>query len=389
LQEIWDKAATLESQNQLQAQQIDALQQKNNEQNTQLGILLDKSGVALPWQIMTVDSVDGGDTSLAFTPGGHPAISYYDITNTSLKYAVFTGTTWQLTTVDNAGDVGKNSSLKFSPSGQPAISYRDSTNDDLKFAILNGVAWQISTADSTGNVGIDTSLAFTPGGQPAISYYDKTNQDLKYAVFNGSSWQKTTVDSAGDVGRGSSLAFSSAGLPAIGYEGVLSVEIKYAVSDGSTWTISTVYLGTPGDEEAQRPSLAFDPTGKPVICYDHWAIGGYIGLSKLEEGTWSHSLLPFVASDWGAEPSLAFSPAGQPAISTTWDRFYGEDDGFPKLRYFSFNGSTWQDSYADGNPLVGYSSSLAFTPGGQPAISYFDGDNHELKYAVRAPFTSP
>jgi hypothetical protein len=134
--------------------------------------------------------------------------------------------------------------------------------------------------------------------------------------------------------------------------------------------------------------LAFDPTGKPVICYDYYTplTAASIGLSKLEEGTWSHSLLPFNAGDWGAEPSLAFSPAGQPAISATWDRLSGGEE--TTLRYFSFNGSTWQYSMASGKNYAGYSSSLAFTPGGQPAISYYDYFDG-IKYAVRVPFTSP
>lgn len=38
---------------------------------------------------------------------------------------------------------------------------------------------------------------------------------------------------------------------------------------------------------------------------------------------------------------------------------------------------------------VGAYSSLTFTPGGQPSISYLDIYNNDLKYAVRSPFVSP
>jgi hypothetical protein len=83
--------------------------------------------------------------------------------------------------VDSAGNVGKHTSLAFGPGGQPAISYYDDSNADLKFARYNGNSWSLTTVDSAGNVGIHTSLAFGPDGQPAISYYDGSNLDLKFA----------------------------------------------------------------------------------------------------------------------------------------------------------------------------------------------------------------
>ena len=137
LQEIWDTV-------QVQQQQISALQVQNaqiQQQNAQIQqqnvLLLESHGVSLPWQRTTVDSAGsvGQYTSLAFTPGGQPAISYWDQTIGDLKYAVFNGTTWTLSTVDSTGSVGQYSSLAFTPDGRPAISYYDITNGDLKYAV--------------------------------------------------------------------------------------------------------------------------------------------------------------------------------------------------------------------------------------------------------------
>ncbi len=143
-QEIWDKVGTLETtvgtlqtQNQTLQQQVTGLQKDS----AALGLLLANANIVLPWQISTVDST---------------------------------------------GTVGQFASLAISPTGQPAISYYDGTNFDLKGAVLNGSAWSLSTLDSTGTVGTFPSLAFSPSGQPAISYWDNTGGDLKYAVFSGS-----------------------------------------------------------------------------------------------------------------------------------------------------------------------------------------------------------
>lgn len=126
LQELWDKVGGLETTVNSQQQQVSLLQQQNS-------LLLSNANINLPWQITTLDSTGnvGWDTSLTFTPGGQPAISYYNATNADLEYAVFNGTIWTLTTVDSPGAVGQYSSLAFTTGGQPAISYYDITNGDL------------------------------------------------------------------------------------------------------------------------------------------------------------------------------------------------------------------------------------------------------------------
>jgi uncharacterized protein YjbI with pentapeptide repeats len=73
--------------------------------------------------------------------------------------------------------------------------------------------------------------------------------------------------------------------------------------------------------------------------------------------------------------SLAFSPTGQPSIS-----YY--DVGNQDLKYAAFNGTNWQVTIVDSGEGAGQFTSLAFTPGGRPAISYYDATNSDLKYAV-------
>lgn len=194
LQEIWDKIGALEAQN--------AALQTQNQNLSNLLMSIGQANGAIPWQITTVDSTGnlGSYGSLAITPDGQPAISYWSFSNFDLKYAVFNGSIWTHTTVDGTGDVGLFTSLAFTPGGQPAISYYDDTNGDLKYAIFDGSTWTATTVDSTGIVGTDSSLAFTPDGQPAISYYDFTNRVLKYAIFDGVNWTRTIVDSTGEVG---------------------------------------------------------------------------------------------------------------------------------------------------------------------------------------------
>jgi hypothetical protein len=60
--------------------------------------------------------------------------------------------------------------------------------------------WNITTVDSAGNVGLYTSIALDGNGYPHISYYDSTHEYLKYAYKDASGWHTEVVDSTGSVG---------------------------------------------------------------------------------------------------------------------------------------------------------------------------------------------
>jgi hypothetical protein len=72
-----------------------------------------------------------------------------------------------------AGDnVGEFNSIAFSPAGVVAVSYYDRTNGDVKFAYSRdgGTTWSIQTVFTDGDSGRYSSLAFMVDGRPAISY---------------------------------------------------------------------------------------------------------------------------------------------------------------------------------------------------------------------------
>jgi len=152
------------------------------------------------WKPLLPDSREGTSwyhiyTSLAVV-NGTPAISYYDSTNSNLKFvraSDASGTAWGTpVTLDSTGTVGSYTALAV-VNGNPAISYHDNTNGDLKYTSAtdaNGTMWATPVSlDSTGTVGTYTSLAVV-NGNPAVSYYDATNANLKFvAIPEALRWQ--------------------------------------------------------------------------------------------------------------------------------------------------------------------------------------------------------
>jgi hypothetical protein len=218
------------------------------------------------WDITTVDSTGdvGKFASLALDSTGNPHIAYYDATNLRLKYAKWVGplpTNWAIETVpDSSGNVGQYASLALDDSGKPHIAYYDATGKDLKYAWYDS-SWHIESVDTTGDVGQYASLKLTTSGYPCIAYYDATifptaNKDLKYAWYD-SGWHIESVDTTGDVGKFASLALDGSSNPRIAYYNATSLDLKYASRVGTIWVVGTVDgVGNVG----QYASLALAPS---------------------------------------------------------------------------------------------------------------------------------
>jgi PGF-pre-PGF domain-containing protein len=341
------------------------------------------SAQALPatlgWNITTVDSDGfvGSYSSLALDTLGHPHISYYDYSNTALKYARWNGSGWSIETVDSVGIVGWYTSLALDTSGYPyiypCISYYDASNGDLKYAWKKGSGWSNETVDSDGDVGSYSSLALDGSGYPHISYYDITETPaLKYAVWTGSEWSNETVDALG-VGEWTSLALDEQDYhPHISYRDVSNGALKYAAWTGSAWSIET--LDNDGDV-GYYTSLALDGSGNPHISYF------YNSNQALKYAAWNGSAWSNETVDSGGVgyfTSLALDASGYPHIS-----YYNSSNG--SLKYAAWTGSAWSIETVDSDGNVGWYTSLALDASGDPHISYYDDSNYTLKYAVQVP----
>jgi len=361
------------------------------------------------WTVTTVDSAGfvGLFTSLAIV-GGNPAISYSDSTNTALKFARNSATdgsgTWTLSTVESAGFVGQYASLAI-VGGNPAISYYDATTGDLRFArnstTTGSGTWTaviIEAAGLPGTAGEYTSHAIV-GGNPAISYYDAATNDLKFArnsAADGSgAWSIATVDAveSGFTGQHTSLAVLANGRPAIAYFYGAFADLLFArnsATDGSgTWTITAVdsggVLGT-------YTSLAI-VGGNPAISYydtTNTALKFARNAAADGSGVWTTSTVDTgaIAADVvGEHTSMAVLANGNPAISY----YDNTNDDLKFARNSAADGSgTWTITSVDGTGIapasgnnVGQYTSLAIV-NGNPAIAYYDVTASALKYARNA-----
>ena len=216
---------------------------------------------------------DGWDNNLAIDSTGQPHVVSIDPVqfggSSGVEYATFDGNSW---TVEEVGSgpirYEFGTFVAVDSQDRPHVVWFDSNDQDLKYAVKDGGSWQVSTVDSDGDVGRYPSLAVDSQDNPAISYFEPTSESagyVKVARWDGSQWNIQRVDQLESVFTGffgarktSSLVFDRDDNPIVAYSD--EAIIKVAIWDGSNWITDTV-LTADGDPLGQQVSVAMDIDG--------------------------------------------------------------------------------------------------------------------------------
>lgn len=194
---------------------------------------LNTCGSSMSWTTEAIDETVGADVgqevSMVMDETGVLYFSYYDATNSNLKYGYGTSGAWTTTTLDSTDANGHYSSIGLDSTKKVHISYYSSTDSSLRYItnktsglppFIMGIkiGWIPKTVDDSASVGLYTSLVMNSEDTPFISYYDGSNQDLKFAFLDGSTWDLSILDGAyTSTGLWSTLAVDNLDFFHIGY----------------------------------------------------------------------------------------------------------------------------------------------------------------------------
>jgi len=228
------------------------------------------------WQNTIVEMTDVASfeyTSLAYDIYGNPGIAYHE----SVEYGMPVGITKFAYDSDSDGFFERieyvtppdpdamegQSALVFDAQNRPLITYVDMANEDLMFAVYDPQIGHWTTGLVDPNLGGLPSLALNPTtGQPAMAYADAAG-DLTYIEWDGYNWSAPLALGAAAFG-GCSLAFDPAdGNPAIAFGA--ADQLFFIWHDGIAWQPPQLLDPAAGE----NPSLVINEYGDgwPAVSY--------------------------------------------------------------------------------------------------------------------------
>jgi hypothetical protein len=162
------------------------------------------------WAIQTIDYGDRG--AIKIDSKNNPHIAYSGV-NRELKYASWTGTNWNLQTVDpdpksdssetehyliQDSDLAVDSDdhpniiywLTYTPPIEPGVYYPEGprTESIIKWARMDSSSWTIRTVISDANVSTLGNVVLDSRGYPHFTYNNGWNHSLMYESWNGNAW---------------------------------------------------------------------------------------------------------------------------------------------------------------------------------------------------------
>jgi len=314
------------------------------------------------------------------TPDGTLVITFYDRSDSHLKYAICTGgctdrNGWIVNTGDTStDDTGLYSAVATGSDGSIHIVYYDSTTGGLRYLHTGS---QPEVVTSRGSIFAD--IAVDTNGRAHVAYYDDSGA-LHYATNQSSQWTDISVDTQAVVTKDFLSIDTFDGITGIAYYDTKQGVLKYATCPGncetsSNWTVLTI---DPEGDTGWSSRLSHDPdTGAIHISYfasTDRSIRHATCISNCTDlQNWKIEKVA-VSGDTGKANQMVIDPDNNIHISYI-------SGGF--LKYATNKNGSWTTTIVDRGDSTGDGTAIDISPVDSSIhIVYYDSISKNLKYAT-------
>ena len=164
---------------------------------------------------------------------------------------------------DSDGNSGYNNSIVLGSDGFARISYEARGDSTVNYAIWNGSSFEIETVSDVSLVYWETrltSLAVDDDDNPHVAYY---GDGFRYAHRSGSQWEAEAIPYNSGY-PALSLSLDGTSRPHMAFVGIDTgncCRLKHASWDGSAWSFESI------DDDVDDCGIAVDGVGRVHIVY--------------------------------------------------------------------------------------------------------------------------
>jgi hypothetical protein len=300
-----------------------------------------------------------------------------------LFYAVYNGSAWQRTVVDDAPGVGYGAGLHLDEKGHPHISYIDDESDSLRYAHWDGAEWHIDVAGGPASRS-STTMTLDDAGHPHIAYVDGDDYNLAHAYWDGSQWHKETVEESRVVRESGGIVTAADGTLYVSYY-TRSDDVYYLARREADGTWRREAMDTSDDVDYYGCGcLVLDSTGSPHAVYQYIPAGEWfeeLHHAYLQAGEWVTETIP-MGGDRVISLTLAAAFDSEDDLHVAYHNFW---DGGPPFAYLHQESGVWQ---AEESVVDQESSGVLLAVGtGEPRIVYEDDSGSSSPDANRLRYT--
>jgi hypothetical protein len=159
------------------------------------------------WEVSTVDgdNQSGKFNSMAADSKGRLHLAYANVNSgtQSIRYSLWDGNTWHRELVDgrevnNTGYICHAVCIVLDQQEVPHVSYMNVSDRLVKYAVRRAGRWLVQSVDRVAGVAYPdrNSIAIDEDGTPFVGYYDSGTGVVKVAHLEGNNWVTEVIDRA-------------------------------------------------------------------------------------------------------------------------------------------------------------------------------------------------
>jgi len=341
------------------------------------------------YHVIDDESPTGTNTTLVYDSQGLPSISYTRANNKGIMLARFDGLEWQVEVVDPSGQ--GRARMTLDANDNPHIVYGADDQSKIMYAYHNGQSWDIKVIDTAlkrGQAWYERAIQVDSNGDVHITYGidhvvgENSIKQMTYAFLSGSEMSvRNRIDSLGINGKWSDMVLNSLAKPITVYWTTQRSNLIVSYLENDIW--KREIIDDIGELQGYYPSIKLGNDGNFYISFQNHSTGR-IRLAYGQPGQWQ---VEDITDLDGWTTLTTPSPLALDDQDNLYVAFHSTENGDLQLAY-KINNDVWKVEAIDTVGTVGEHTSIAITPEGLPAVSYYDATNGYLRLAV-ASLTPP